>query len=312
MSARDPRDFHGIYPSTICPMRTDFRIDEDSLAEHVCLVTLPHGIRGVLANGHAGENLVLDMEEKRRVLEITRAAMPDGSLLVAGVNQESSLAAAEEAHIAEACGADAVMVFAPSSWAAAKDVGTVLRHHHCVREATDLPMMLFQGSVFAGETAFPQEVLAQLIQIPGVVGIKEGSWETAAYEANRRLIQQTAPHVAVMASGDEHLLPCYVLGSEGSLVSLAVLIPETIVALDKAVRAGDLAEARRLHEVVYPLAKAIYGTPPACHATARLKTCLRLLGRLECDTVRPPIGALGSDEESRLISALILAGLLEH
>lgn len=293
-------------------MQTDFRIDEDALAEHVRFVTIPHGVRGVLANGHAGENFLLNMEEKRRVLEVTRAAMPDGCLLVAGVNQESSLAAAEEAHIAEISGADAVMVFAPSSWAAAKDVETVLRHHLSVREATNLPMMLFQGSIFAAETAFSHDVLARLVKIPGVVGIKEGSWETAAYEANRRLIQQTAPHVAVMASGDEHLLPCYVLGSEGSLVSLAVVIPETIVALDKAVRAGDLAEARRLHEVVYPLAKAIYGTPPACHATARLKTCLRLLGRLKCDSVRPPIGALSSAEESRLISALILAGLLEQ
>ena len=143
-----------------------------------------------------------------------------------------------------------------------------------------------------------------------MVGIKEGSWETAAYEANRRLIKQVAPDVAVMASGDEHLLTCYVLGSDGSLVSLAVVIPEAIVALDAAVRNGDLAAAREAHEVIYPLAKQIYGAEPKGHANARLKTCLKLLGRLEDDRVRPPHGPLDEAEVDDLRRALAAAKLI--
>ena len=82
--------------------------------------------------------------------------------------------------------------------------------------------------------------------------------------------------MAVLASGDEHLLPCFVLGSEGSQVSLAVIVPEAIVALDAAVRDGDLAAAQAAHEIIYPLAKAIYGTAPRGLATARLKACFVL------------------------------------
>src|SRR6266702_1828047 len=91
---------------------------------------------------------------------------------------------------------------------------------------------------------------------------------------------------------------------EGSLVSLAVLIPETIVALDQAVRRGDLLAARAAHDIIYPLARAIYGAPPPGHATARLKTCLKLLGRLESDVVRPPIGPLANEEVAMLQDAL--------
>ena len=149
--------------------------------------------------------------------------------------------------------------------------------------------MLFQGPAAAGSFAYPPDVLAELVRLPQVVAIKEGSWEVAAYESNRRLVKAVGPpHVAVMASGDEHLFTSYVVGSEGSLVSLAVVIPETIVRLDRAVRAGDLAAAQAAHEVIYPLAKAVYGAPPGSHATARLKTCLKLLGKLENDRVRPP------------------------
>src|SRR6202000_299972 len=111
------------------------------------------------------------------------------------------------------------------------------------------------------------------------VAIKEGSWETARYEANRRLVKAAAPHVAVMASGDEHLFTCFAIRTEGSVVSLAAVVPELVVALYRALQERNLAEAQRLNEHVYPLAKAIYGTAPGSHANARLKACLHLLGK---------------------------------
>ncbi len=157
--------------------------------------------------------------------------------------------------------------------------------------------------------AYSSDVIEELVSLPRVVAIQEGSWEVAAYEANRRLVKRVAPSVAVMASGDEHLLTSFVLGSEGSIVSLAIVVPEIIVALDEAVRRGDLEAARQAHEVIYPLAKAIYGTPPANYANARLKTCLKLLGRLDCDAVRPPVGPLSEAEITRLRQALVVAGI---
>ena len=113
----------------------------------------------------------------------------------------------------------------------------------------------------------------------------------------------------MMASGAEPLLTCFAVGSEGSLVSLAAVVPELVIALDAAVRAGDLAKARALNERVYPLAKAIYGTAPGGHANARLKTCLKLLGRIPRDTMRPPIGPLAASEVAMLERALADAGV---
>lgn len=305
-----PAPFNGIYPSTVCPFRPDFSIDEAALADHVASLAQVPGIVGFLCNGHAGENFALSGEEKRRVVQITRQTMGDDAILVTGINCENSLEAVEHARQARDAGADALMVFPPYSWALSQDETMALNHHRLIGKAVDLPMMLFQGSVGAGRTAYTPKVLEQLVGLPRVVGIKEGSWETTAYEANRRLIKRVVPDVAVMASGDEHLLTCYVLGSDGSLVSLAVVIPEAIVALDAAVRNGDLVTAREAHEVIYPLAKQIYGAEPKGHANARLKTCLKLLGRLEDDRVRPPHGPLDEAEVDDLRRALAAAKLL--
>jgi 4-hydroxy-tetrahydrodipicolinate synthase len=113
----------------------------------------------------------------------------------------------------------------------------------------------------------------------------------------------------MMASGDEHLLTCFAIGSEGSLVSLAAVVPELVIDLDLAIKRGDLAQARHLNDRIYPLAKAIYGTAPGGYATARLKTCLKLLGRFPSDAMRPPIGPLPRDEVAALERALAEAGV---
>jgi 4-hydroxy-tetrahydrodipicolinate synthase len=301
--------FHGIYVATICPLRSDGGIDEAALARHLDQAMAADGIVGVLINGHAGENFSLTREEKRRVTEIANRTIGDRAIIVCGLNTESSAEAAQHARDAEAAGADALMVFPPYSWSLSQDRAMAFNHHRIIGAASGLPMMLYQAGVGAGEMAYVPEVLAELVKLPSVVAIKEGSWETARYEANRRLVKRIAPHVAVMASGDEHLLPCFALGSEGSLVSLAVLVPDLIVGLARAIDASDLATARALNDRIFPLAKAIYGTRPGGYATARLKICLRLLGRLECDATRSPLGPLPAAETEHLRQALAEAGL---
>ena len=302
--------FNGIYPATVCPFGSDYAIDEEAIARHVSAMADVPGNVGVLCNGHAGENFVLGRDEKRRVVEVVVEAIGDRAIVVSGVNCEGTLAAVDHARDAAAAGADAVMVFAPNAWALGQDETVALNHHRAIIEATDVPVMLFQASVGAGQMAYTLGVLERLVQLPRVVAIKDGSWEVARYEANRRLIKEAAPHVAVMGSGDEHLLTSYVVGSDGSLVSLSVIIPETVVALYEAVGRGDMDAAHAAHAVVYPLAKAIYGTPPGSHATARLKTCLRLLGRMRNDLVRPPIGPLPEAEVAMLEHALGAVNLL--
>jgi 4-hydroxy-tetrahydrodipicolinate synthase len=110
-----------------------------------------------------------------------------------------------------------------------------------------------------------------------------------------------------MASGDEHLFPCFAIGSEGSLVSLAAIVPKLIVSLYRAVLSGDLNEAQRLHARLYPLANTIYGAAPGSHANARLKACLHILGQFPHASMRPPISRLPAAEVSRLEDALSFA-----
>lgn len=301
--------WHGVYPSTILPMRPDFTPDWDAYARHSAACGRHAGIAGVLCNGHAGENFVIDAAEKRRAVEVTVATIGKTGIVVAGVNQESSLEAAREAAAAAEAGADAILVFPPNGFALAQDDGMALRHHRLVASAVPgLPMFLFQASHAAGRMAYTPAALDRLLELPEVVGIKEGGWEVNRYDALRRQVAARRPDIAVLASGDEHLLACMAHGSDGSMVSLAAIMPAEILALDAAMRASDLATARTLHAQIEPLAEAIYGQPPAGRATARIKWCLADLGRIPCAAVRPPAGPVGEEEAASLRAALTKAG----
>lgn len=305
-----PRRFHGIYPSTVLPMHEDFAPDWDAYARHTAHCTLREGIAGVLMNGHAGENFVITREEKRRAVEVTVATVGQTRIVVAGVNAESSLEAAEEAKEAREAGADAVMVFLPNSFALSHTREMALLHHQAVAAAVPgMPLFLFQAHHAAGRMAFAPETLDALLDIPEVVGIKEGGWEVDSYDALRRRVKAKRPDVAVCASGDEHLFACYVHGSDGSLVSLADILPDAIAALDRAVREGDLPLARSLHERLEPLAEAIYGAPPGGRATARLKFCLAEMGIIPCPAVRRPQPPVTGQEAAMLRAAMRESGL---
>ena len=302
-----PAPFFGVYAATPAPLKNDYALDETSLRALLRELADVPRLAGFLVNGHAGENSSMPLADQRRVVEIAAETVGDRTTVISGVNVESSLAAAAHARDLEAAGADALMVFAPNGWALFQDTDTALLHHRHILEATVAPLLLFQASVGAGAMPYSPETLRRLVRLPRIAAIKDGSWEVAAYEANRRLILETAPHVAVMGSGDEHLFTSFSVGSEGSIVSLAAVAPEPVIALFDKVQAGDLAAAREWNERIYPLARAIYRATPGGRANARLKTCLKMLGRFAQDVMLPPQTATPLQEHEALRAALTIA-----
>lgn len=300
----------GLYASTVVPMREDESIDFQALARHQHAVAAAPGMRGLLINGHAGENFTLDPEEKAQVVSCAREATDPDTVLISGVYAESSAQAADEAWRAQSAGADALLIFPPFSWALGVGKDVVLAHHRAIIARVSIPIMLYQASVNAGNMAYSPDILQALLALDGVAAVKEGSWETARYESNYRLAQACAPEVRMMPSGDEHLLSTFLVGGRGSQVSIAALVPDTVVALWEAVRRGDLAGARQAHATLYPLVRAIYGAAPGTRATARLKTCLHLLGRIPHPAMRAPMTVSDHAEHHMLCAALREAGLL--
>lgn len=302
--APDISGLTGVHAATVCPLHPDGTIHEAELAQHVADVAGARAIRGLLVNGHAGEGHLMRADERRAILDIVRSAVPKACFITAGVTSESTAAAIDDAVSAAEAGADAVLLFPPNHWALGLDEAIVVEHHRAVAAACGLPIVLYKAPLGWNNLSYSIDLLARLCELDGIAGIKEGAWEVSAFEELWRRIKAERPGISVMASGDEHLMACYQIGTDGSQVSLAALFPDLVTDLFDAAQAGDWARARALHDQIYPLSVEIYRRAPGFLATARLKAGLKLLGRISSDRVKRPMRQLTPQETTRLSRVL--------
>ena len=283
------KNFKGIYAATIVPLKKDKSINKNYLKKHLKEIINIKGIKGLLINGHAGENFTLSENEQIEVVKIANKNKTKNKLLVSGLNFENPFKASKIAKKMQNAGADAIMIFPPFSWSQGINDNMILEHHKIICNNIKIPVFLYQSSVSTGSMAYTPSVLKKLMSIKGVMGIKEGSWNFKRYVKNYKLIRKKSKSFLIMASGDEHLYPCFKYKSDGSLVSLAAIAPEMIIEMIKLIKEKKYTKAKMLDKKLLILAKNIYGKKPANFATARIKYCLKLLKKIPNDIMKSSI-----------------------
>jgi 4-hydroxy-tetrahydrodipicolinate synthase len=114
----------------------------------------------------------------------------------------------------------------------------------------------------------------------------------------------------VLSTNSAWLLSSLVLGCNGLLSGAGSVIADLQARLFCAVKANDLAEARRLNDRIYPMARVFYADP-FVDMHNRMKEALVLLGKLPRAVVRPPLVKISDGEIARIRDALIAAELLD-
>src|SRR6266853_4439116 len=146
--------------------------------------------------------------------------------------------------------------------------------------------------------------------VPTIRAIKDWAGNVQQHEMQIRALQSLKRPVNVLTTHSAWLLSSLVLGCNGLLSGSGSVIPDLQAELFHAVQRKDLAEAQRLNDRIYPLARAFYADPWA-DMHNRMKEALVLLDRLPRAVVRPPLVKLPQAEIERIRTALIAAGLLK-
>jgi 4-hydroxy-tetrahydrodipicolinate synthase len=131
------------------------------------------------------------------------------------------------------------------------------------------------------------------------------------YARDISAIREADASKAILTCHDEYLLASMVQGVDGALVGFATFIPQLIVDLWAAVKAGDLREAMAVQATITPLKDAVYGGgEPTGEAHARMKAGMVLAGVLKHGFVRPPTEPPDDREMELLRAAVEQAGRL--
>jgi len=300
---------HGVIPAVLLPFNDDLSIDEKGFRGHLRDVAATKGLSAITINAHSTEVASCSFEEQRRVLAIAQDEIGERLPLVNGVWADGSIEAARIARMAADGGASALLIFPPAPFTLRQSPEMALAHFKRIADATDLPLIVFQYPLATGQ-GYPRDTLLRMVdEVPSIRAIKDWAGNVPQHEMHIRTLQSLPQPVNVLTTHSAWLLSSLVLGCNGLLSGSGSVIADLQAQLFHAVKANDLAEARRLNDRIYPLARVFYADPWA-DMHNRMKEALVLLGRLPRAVVRPPLVKLSHAEIERIRAALAEAGLL--
>ena len=277
--------FKGLYAANIVPLNKDRSINYKELKNHIKDL-INQGINNFLVNGHAGENFTLTFEEQVKILKTIKTVTKRNNLIVSGLNFESVIDGLKYSKLFQKFGADALLIFPPNSWSLSRDDQTIINQHQIIANNVKIPLFFYQSSIYSYGINYSNKIHSKLVKIKNIIGVKEGSWNSKSYIKNYNFLKKRKKDFLVMASGDEHLYDGFKYGSDGSMVSLAILMPKQINQMIELIHKKKFKEAKKLDAQILSLAKIIYGNHPGSHATARLKFCLKLQKKISQDLTR--------------------------
>lgn len=290
----------GIFPPVPTAFGPDGALDVPAFQTHVGRMAAA-GVAGVVALGSNGEAAHLSEDERLRVLEAARAALPPPGLLLAGTGFDGTRPTIAFTRRAAQAGADAAVVVTPSYFRRHIDRRGWITHYHAIAEASPIPVVIYNMPPYTG-VDLDGDVIAELAQHPNIAGLKDSSGDVRKLAA---LVAAVPNHFSVLAGSFGFLLAALSVGARGGILALANLAPRACLELAAAAAAGSLEEAERLQQAYQPLNGAVtahYGVPG-------LKAAMALC-RMPVGPPRSPLLPLGEQDQRELAVLLREAGLL--
>ncbi len=290
----------GIFPALLTPLSDDgSAVNYDSLRNLVERL-IGAGVHGFFVCGGSGEGILLDPDERRRILETVLDQNAGRAQVIAHIGAISTAQAQELARHAAGLGVAAVAAIPPIYF---KVDGAALNdHYRLIAEAAgDTPLWVYNIPSATG-VEISAAVMADLLTIPTVRGIKYSSYNLF----DLRRIAELRGDITVHSGFDEVCVAGLSMGAHGAIGSTYNVLPVTFCRLYAAAADGDWAAAHAIQGEANRVIQALISAP----LIAGMKAILSEWG-IPCGSPRRPQRPLTSEERARLLAAVEAAGLLD-
>lgn len=210
---------------------------------------IAQGTQGIVPCGTTGESPTFTHEEQGKVIAEVVQAVAGRVPVIAGAGSNATAEAVSLAKAAEKAGANGVLTITPYYNKPTPE--GLFQHFKAVREATRLPMVLYNVPARTG-TNMDVDTVIRVAALGGIDSVKEAS---ASVDKAHELVSNG---IRVLSGEDGLTWPLMAVGASGVISVVANFAPKIMRALCDAAARGDVAEARRLHGIVYDLAKVAF------------------------------------------------------
>jgi 4-hydroxy-2-oxoglutarate aldolase len=260
-----------------------------------------YDLAGYVVLGSNGEAVYLNTEEKRRVLETARQAIPADKVLIAGTGCESTRETVALTCQAAEAGADAALLITPHFFGGKMTSEALVRHYRAVADAVPIPVVLYNVPKFTN-VDMDATTIARAAEHPNVIGLKDSGGNVAKLADVVRL---TGPDFQVLAGSAGFFFAGLTLGAVGGVLALANIAPQQCIDIYNLFQAGRWVEAAELQRCMVPVNAAV----TARFGVAGLKAALDMLGYYG-GPVRAPLLELSESERQTLRAILTEGGVL--
>jgi 4-hydroxy-tetrahydrodipicolinate synthase len=210
------------------------------------------GVHGIVPCGSTGESATLTFKEHEKVVGVTIDTVNGKVPVLAGTGSNNTAEAVTLTKAAKDTGADGVLVISPYY---NKPNRAGLVKHYTKLADLDIPLVIYNVPGRTGQNLEP-DLIAELAQLPGIVGIKEASGNVGQVS---RIIELTQDEDFAVISGDDNLtLPIMALGGTGVISVAANVDPTRMVVMCEAAGKGDWKKALTLHYALSPLFRSMF------------------------------------------------------
>ena len=289
--------FGTMLTAMVTPFRPDGSVDLDGV-QKVARHLVANGNDGLVVSGTTGESPTTTGAEDGETLAAVKDAVGPDIKVVAGVGTNDTRHSVELARQAEKVGADGLLLVTP--YYNKPSQAGILEHFRQVVDATPVPVMLYD---VPGRTGIKVglDVYRSVSSWDSVIAVKEATGDIA------RTAELVDMGYSVYSGDDVNTLGYLAYGAVGLVSVVGHVAGTQLHTMIDAFRAGDHAEALRIHTSLVPAFEAIMGVPNYGATTA--KAALELMGVLDNRRVRSPLMSLDSDEVAALRAGLEAAGL---
>jgi 4-hydroxy-2-oxoglutarate aldolase len=289
----------GVFPPIPTPF-VDDAVDHKSLTANISR-WMRTRLAGLVVLGSNGEAPLLDDAESDAVIETARAHVPGDRTLIAGVGRESTAATIAAAKRAASMGADVILVRTPSFYKNVMTTDAFVRHYTAVADASPLPMLLYNVSIFTGVNLLP-DAAERLASHPNILGLKESNADLVQLAET---IARTPENFVVLGGSAPTFYHALCAGVNGGVLAISAVVPDICVEMVDLVRKQRHAEALALQRRITPLGRLL----GAMHGVAGLKYALDQIGYVGGPT-RLPLGTVAPDAQKQIREQLSALGTL--
>jgi 4-hydroxy-2-oxoglutarate aldolase len=287
----------GVFPPIPTPFDAQGEVDCGALTANLERWNA-YGLAGYVVVGSNGEAAFLTEEEKRRVWETARQAIPAGKLLIAGTGCESARQTIALNRLAADAGADAALVVTPHYYANMVSLQALLDHYQAVADASPIPIILYTVPKFT-HVDLDATTIARASMHPNIIGLKDSSGNMIKMAD---IIGSTGPDFQILAGSGGFFLAGLAVGAVGCVPALGNVAPQEVVDIQHLFEARRVEEAAELQRRMVPVNTAVtarFGIPG-------LKAALDMLGYYG-GPVRAPLSDLG-DGDRRILQDILAEG----